>query len=169
MLKLKLQYFGYLMQKAGFCILDLGKGYWKRSWCWERLKAGGKGGDRGWDDWMASPTQWTWVWINSGDGEGLESLVCCSLWGHKESDTAEKLNNNNSTLMVAIMKMILCTRKPSKICPNEWKQELLLMIIQASDKESACQCKRLIDVGSIPGLGRSPGQGLALHPYFLMR
>ena len=53
--------------------------------------------------------------------------------------------------------MILCTRKPSKICPNEWKQELLLMIIQASDKESACQCKRLIDVGSIPGLGRSPG------------
>ena len=66
MLKLKLQYFGYLMQKAGFCILDLGKGYWKRSWCWERLKAGGKGGDRGWDDWMASPTQWPWIWASSG-------------------------------------------------------------------------------------------------------
>ena len=38
----------------------------KRSWCWERLKAGGKGNDRGWDGWMASPTQWTWVWVNSG-------------------------------------------------------------------------------------------------------
>ena len=37
----------------------------KRSWCWERLKAGGEGDDRGWDGWMASPTQWTWVWVNS--------------------------------------------------------------------------------------------------------
>ena len=37
---------------------------WQRPWCWERLKAGGEGDDRGWDDWMASPTQWTWVWIN---------------------------------------------------------------------------------------------------------
>ena len=37
----------------------------KRPWCWERLKAGGEGGDRGWDGWIASPTQWTWVWVNS--------------------------------------------------------------------------------------------------------
>ena len=40
--------------------------HWKRSWCWERLKAGGEGDDRGWDGWMASPTQRTWVWVNSG-------------------------------------------------------------------------------------------------------
>ena len=40
--------------------------HWKRSWCWERLKAGGEGDDRGWDGWMASLTQWTWVWVNSG-------------------------------------------------------------------------------------------------------
>ena len=38
----------------------------KRPWCWERLKAEGKGDDRGRDGWMASPTQWTWVWVNSG-------------------------------------------------------------------------------------------------------
>ena len=37
----------------------------KRSWCWKRLKAGGKGDDREWDGWIASPTQWTWVWVNS--------------------------------------------------------------------------------------------------------
>ena len=37
----------------------------KRPWCWERLKAGGEGDDRGWDGWMASPTGWTWVWVNS--------------------------------------------------------------------------------------------------------
>ena len=40
--------------------------HWKRPWCWERLKAGGEGDDRGWDGWMASATQWTWVWANSG-------------------------------------------------------------------------------------------------------
>ena len=40
--------------------------HWKRPWCWERLRAGGEGDDRGWDSWMASPTQWTWVWVNSG-------------------------------------------------------------------------------------------------------
>ena len=38
----------------------------KSPWCWERLKAGGEGDDRGWDGWMASLTQWTWVWVNSG-------------------------------------------------------------------------------------------------------
>ena len=35
-------------------------------WCWEGLGAGGEGDDRGWDGWMASRTQWTWVWVNSG-------------------------------------------------------------------------------------------------------
>ena len=56
MLKLKLQYFGHLMWRTDSL---------KRPWCWERLKAGGKGDNRGWDTWMASPTQWTWVWVNS--------------------------------------------------------------------------------------------------------
>ena len=37
----------------------------KRPWCWERLKVGGERDNRGWDGWMASPTQWTWVWVNS--------------------------------------------------------------------------------------------------------
>jgi len=40
--------------------------YWKRPWCWEILKAGGEGDDRGWIGWMTSPTQWTWVWASSG-------------------------------------------------------------------------------------------------------
>ena len=64
MLKLKLQYFGHLM-----CQMAISNGHLthlKRPWCWERLKAGGEGDGRGWDGWMASPTQWTWVWVNSG-------------------------------------------------------------------------------------------------------
>ena len=57
MFKLKLQCFGHLMQRADSFekTLMLGK-----------LKAGGEGDDRGWDGWMASPTQWSWVWIISG-------------------------------------------------------------------------------------------------------
>ena len=39
---------------------------WIRPWCWERLRAGGEGDNRGWDSWMPSPTQWRWVWVNSG-------------------------------------------------------------------------------------------------------
>ena len=35
-----------------------------RPWCWKRLKAGGEGDDRGWDGWMASSTQWIWVWAS---------------------------------------------------------------------------------------------------------
>ena len=53
---LKLQYSGHLMRRTNL----------KRPWCWEGLGSGGGGDDRGWDSWMASPTQWTWVWVNSG-------------------------------------------------------------------------------------------------------
>ena len=39
--------------------------HWKTPRCWEGVGAGGEGDDRWWDGWMASPTQWTWVWVNS--------------------------------------------------------------------------------------------------------
>ena len=56
MLKLKLQYFGHLMRRTDSFekTLMLGK-----------IEGGRRKGDRGWDGWMATPTQWTWVWINS--------------------------------------------------------------------------------------------------------
>ena len=40
--------------------------HWQRPWCWEILRARGEGDERGWDGWMASPAQWTWVWASSG-------------------------------------------------------------------------------------------------------
>ena len=57
MLKLKLQYSAHLMRRADS---------FEKTWCWERLRARREGDDRGWDGWMASPTQWTWVWVDSG-------------------------------------------------------------------------------------------------------
>ena len=51
----------------------------KRPWCWERLRAGGEGDDRGWDGWMVSPTQWTRGWVDSGSwwwtGEAWHAAV----------------------------------------------------------------------------------------------
>ena len=64
----------------------------KRPWCWERLRAGGEGDDRGWDGWMASPTRWMWVWVNSGSWWGQGGVVCCGSWGFKESDMTEQLS-----------------------------------------------------------------------------
>ena len=57
MLKLKRQYFGHLMRRADSLekTLMLGK-----------IETGGEEDNRGWGGWMASPTQWTWVWVNSG-------------------------------------------------------------------------------------------------------
>ena len=66
--------------------------HWKRPWCWERLKAGGEGNERGWDGWMASPTQWAWVRQAPGVGDGWGRMACCSPWGGKESDMTERLN-----------------------------------------------------------------------------
>ena len=94
MLKLKLQSFGHLI-------------HWKRTWCWERLKAGGEGDDRGWDGWIASPTRWTWVWLNSGSWWWTGSLACCSPWGHKGSDMTERLNWTELCCLQLTMKTTL--------------------------------------------------------------
>ena len=79
MLKLKLQYFGYLT-------------HWKRTWCWERLKAGGERDDRdemvGWHHWLNGHE----FEQSAGVGDGQGGLACCSPWGRKESNTTEQLN-----------------------------------------------------------------------------
>ena len=64
----------------------------KRPWCWERLKVGGEGGNRGWDGWMASPTQWTWVWVNSCSWWWTGKRGVLQFMGCKESNMTEWLN-----------------------------------------------------------------------------
>ena len=100
MLKLKLQYLAMWCEELT---------HLKRPWCWEGLRAGGEGGNRGWDGWMASPIQWTWVWANS---EGQGSLECCSPWGHKESDMTEWSNGNNimATVWSSVVKFFHLVR-----------------------------------------------------------
>ena len=80
--------------------------HWKRPWCWERLKAG-------WDGWMESLTQWTWVWASSeswwwtGRPGVLQSMG-------SESDMTELLINNNKPWFHALKSelcsvLLLCT------------------------------------------------------------
>ena len=69
--------------------------HWKRPWYWERLKAKGKGDDRGLDGWMASPARWTWVWANSGrwwrtGKPGMLQFMELQL------NMTEQMNNNRS-------------------------------------------------------------------------
>ena len=83
MLKLTFQYFGHLIWRAASL---------KKTQCWERLKTKGEAGGRGWDGWMASPTQGHEFEQTLGGSEGQGGLACCSPWGHKQSDTTERLN-----------------------------------------------------------------------------
>ena len=66
--------------------------HWKWPWCWERLRAGREGDDRGWDAWMTSLTRWKWVDQYPGVGDEQGSLACCSPLGCKEPDMTERLN-----------------------------------------------------------------------------
>ena len=86
MLKLKLQYFGHLMQRADSLekTLMLGKTEGKRRMGQQRMR------------WFDGTTQWTWVWVWSRRWWRTGSLVYCSPRGHKESDMTEQLNNHHS-------------------------------------------------------------------------
>ena len=95
-LKLKFQCFGHLMWRA---ILI-------KTWCWESLRAGGEGNDRGWDGWMVSPTQWTQIWVNSGrwwrtrkpgvlQSTGLRRVGCDLV---TEQQQQHLVNSGNGTL-----------------------------------------------------------------------
>ena len=83
MLKLEVQYCGCLMRRADSFekTLMLGK-----------IEGRRRGDDRGRDGWMASPTQWTWVWVNSRSWWWTGRPGSSSPWGCKESDTTERLN-----------------------------------------------------------------------------
>ena len=66
--------------------------HWKRPWCWERLKVRGEGDDRGWDGWMASLTQWTWVWVSSGSWWWRGKPGMLQSMGLQSVDMTEQLN-----------------------------------------------------------------------------
>ena len=103
MLKLKLEYFGHLMQRTDSL---------EKTLMLERLKVGGQGTTK--DEmvgWMASLTQLTLVWVDSGSWWWTRKAFC-SPWGRKESDTNEQLNNEKSKTVFSFLS------NPSS--PQDW-------------------------------------------------
>ena len=83
MLRLKLQYLATSCEELT---------HWKRPWCWEGLGAGGEGDDRGWDGWMASPTQCPRLCVNSGSWWWTGRPAVLWFMGSPRVDMIEKLN-----------------------------------------------------------------------------
>ena len=145
--------------------------HFKRPWGWERWKAGGEGDDRGWDVWMASLTQWTWVWVNSGSWWWTRRPgVLQSLGSQRVGyDWVTELNWTDAilrgSLIAQLVKIHLQCRRLQfhpwvrKIC---WRRDKLPTPVflgfpcGSAGKESSCNEG---DLDSIPGLGRSPGEG----------
>ena len=90
-LTLKLQYFGHLMWRTDS---------FEKTLILERLKAGGEGDDRGLDGWMASPTQWTWIWVNSSSWwwTGRPGVLQCMGLQRVGHDIATELNWRSCSL-----------------------------------------------------------------------
>ena len=117
MLKLKLQYFGHLIRRTDSL---------EKTWCWERLGAGEEGDDRGWDGWMASRTQWTWVWVSSSSWWWTEKPGVLQSMGLQRVDTTERLNwielNHKTGIYVfeSVLLMLLCSRHCAQICVDSF-------------------------------------------------
>ena len=121
--------------------------HWKRLWCWERLRAEGEGDDRGWDGWMASPIQWTWVWWTPGVGDEQGGLACCGSWGRRESDRTERLNwteslestifNSLKSFQSLFLQVFFLHPSVSFISSSQtpliWRSYLLIIVPQVSE------------------------------------
>ena len=88
MLKLKLQYFDHLMWRADS---------FKKTLILGKIEGRREGDDRGWDGWMASPTQWTWVWVTPGVDDAQGVLAICR--SSKKSDTTARLKWTELTVL----------------------------------------------------------------------
>ena len=98
-------------------------------WCWKRLKAG-EGDNSGWDGWMASPTQWTWVWVNLEISDAQGGLVCCIPWGHRVGHDWSNLAAAAAVMMLEVQHLNAFGKGQRGSWSNIFTGSLLLMNIQ---------------------------------------
>ena len=102
--------------------------HWQRLWCWERLKSGGVGDNRGWDVWMVSQTWWTWVWA------GSRSWWWTGKPGMLQSMGSQRVGHNWVTELTWLkLKSFICTRVCLKnqsiilIYNWQWREQSLIL------------------------------------------
>ena len=127
----------------------------KRPWCWERLKAGGEGDDRGWDDWMALLSQWTWIWVNSGSSRWTGRAGVLQSMGSQRvrHDWATELNWTNSRKNIIQMLTFYTTSRTvtplvhwSKTC---WTWDLAFYLIVMWLQRNSWTFKKISKMGKI--------------------
>ena len=139
----------------------------EKIWCWEGLGAGGEGDNRGWDGWRASPTRCTWVWVNSGSWWWTGRPGVLQFMGSQRvrHDWATELNYLlispvfSSWLLDSIFSYFyLFVYVIANTLLSLLLQVYTILVFPggSDSKESACNVG---DPSSIPGLGRSPGEG----------
>ena len=121
----------------------------KRPWCWETLRAGGEGNNRGWDSGMVSPTQWTRVWVDSGGWwwtgrPGVLGFMGLQRVGH---DWVTKLN------WTELSKYCLCSISLFSPLNSWWNVRPFHSTWKKSESEVAQLCLTLCDPidCSLPG------------------
>ena len=145
--------------------------HWKRPWFQERLKAGGEVDDRGWDGWMASPTRWTWVWVNSGNWwwtgrPGVLQFMGLQRVGH---DWATELSTRDVTCnMINIINTTVCMFIKLDLVPRVlimrrtffFSDSLIVHLYEVmgflGGKEPVCQCRRHTRCGFNPWVRKIP-------------
>ena len=132
----------------------------KRPWCWERLKAGREGDDRGWNGWMASLTQWTWVWASSGSWWWTGKPGVHKSMGHKELDTTEWLNNNHLLGKASFQKITKI--RPKLWCTHQQNWTKLWWVWSLSRKKALA---RINKHNPQQALGHSIEEGLRYRPW----
>ena len=113
MLKLKLQYFSHLMRRSDSLekTLMLGK-----------IESRRRRGDKGWESWMASPTQWTWVWATSGRWWRTRKPGSCSTGSQRIGHdlVTEKQQQGKELKGCALVKSLVSPCGRAKVVPQTW-------------------------------------------------
>ena len=110
--------------------------HWKRPWCWEGLRAGGEGDNKGWDGWMASPTQWTWIWVDSSSWWWIGRPGMLRFMGSQESDKTERLNWTEALIVckdVKKTKLEISTGLLQVLWPLDFKFLILFCLLFEAD------------------------------------
>ena len=119
--------------------------HWKRTKCCERLKAGGEGEDKGWDGWMALPTQWTWVWANSrrwwrtGKSGVLQSM---GLQRVTHDWTTEPLFHTRIKVLLLLLSCF--NRIPDSVRPHRRQRTRLRRLWDSPGKNTGVGCHFLL-------------------------